>query len=106
MLYSGRSITSAFAQGVTDNAGKAEDAVRDAMRRAQHAADGVKLGYETIVYETPIRGNSESIANAIAQALHETGMGTHIEQTFNYPSIAPSVLRINERLDVAAMPRW
>lgn len=106
VLYSGRSITSAFAQGITDNAGKAENAVQDAMRRAQRAADGVKLGYETVVTETPMSGSAESMADAIARALREHGLGPHIEQTFNYPAIAPTVISTNKRLDVAAMPQW
>ena len=49
VLYSGRSITAAFAQGVTDNAGKAEKAVHDAMQRAQSAANGVELAYRSTV---------------------------------------------------------
>lgn len=53
VLYSGRSIPTAFAQGVEDNAGKAENAVRDAMRRAQQAADNVRLAYTTVA--TPTR---------------------------------------------------
>lgn len=53
VLYSGRSIPTAFAQGVEDNAGKAETAVRDAMSRAQQAADNVRLAYTTVA--TPTR---------------------------------------------------
>lgn len=53
VLYSGRSIPAAFAQGVEDNAGKAENAVRDAMSRAQQAADNVRLAYTTVA--TPTR---------------------------------------------------
>ena len=49
VLYSGRSIPTAFAQGVEDNAGKAEAAVRDVMRRAQQAAGAVRLAYEQTV---------------------------------------------------------
>ena len=40
-------------QGVEDNAGKAENAVRDAMSRAQQAADNVRLAYTTVA--TPTR---------------------------------------------------
>lgn len=52
VLYSGRSITAAFAQGVTDNAGKAEKAVHDAMQRAQSAANGVELAYRSTIGRT------------------------------------------------------
>ena len=52
VLYSGRSITTAFAQGVTDNAGKAEKAVHDAMQRAQSAANGVELAYRSTIGRT------------------------------------------------------
>ena len=45
VLYSGRSISTAFGQGVEDTAAQAENAVRDVMRRAQAAADGVRLDY-------------------------------------------------------------
>ena len=34
------------------------------------------------------------------------GNVTNVNQTFNYPAVAPSVLSINERLDLAAMPKW
>lgn len=52
VLYSGRSITAAFAQGVTDNAGKAKKAVHDAMQRAQSAANGVELAYRSTIGRT------------------------------------------------------
>lgn len=44
---------------------------------------------------------SPSIARQVG-----AGNVTNVNQTFNYPAVAPSVLSINERLDLAAMPKW
>lgn len=46
--YSGQAIVEGLAQGVTDNAGKAEQAIQAAMQRAQAAADGVELAYRSV----------------------------------------------------------
>ena len=46
--YSGQAIVEGLAQGVTDNAGKAEQAIQAAMQRAQAAANGVELAYRSV----------------------------------------------------------
>ena len=49
---------------------------------------------------------AEAIASVLVDAVTNSGIGTRVVQNIHYPAVAPSVLSINERLDLAAMPRW
>ena len=49
---------------------------------------------------------AEAIASVLVDAVTNSGIGTRVVQNIHYPAVAPSVLSINERLDLAAMPKW
>ena len=63
-------------------------------------------GAGTLMLSANGSNDNGSLADSIANALSNAGVGETYNQTFVYPAIAPTVLSTQQRLQKAAMAQW
>lgn len=100
--YSGKALVEGLAEGMDSAAPSAVASIRGVMRNI----NGQIGGAGTLMLSANGSNDNGSLADSIANALSNAGVGETYNQTFVYPAIAPTVLSTQQRLQKAAMAQW